>query len=186
MNAREISIDTIGPEGMRVSLALDPETVRRELKNRGADDVVPIGPLSADLTLRRDGDDVTLSGQIFGRVMRSCVKCLAEFPSDSSSSFSVKLVRGGNRSGMEGHEELELKASDLDMETFDGEHVDLAEIVYEQLLLTLPEYPQCSGECRGLCPECGADLNKDKCSCREEKPVDPRLAALLKLKKPQG
>lgn len=186
MNASEISIDAIGPEGVRVNLILDPSTVKRELGKRGAGDVAPDGPLTANLALKRDGDEVTLSGEINGKVIRSCVKCLDEFPFDIKSGFSVKLVRGGARSGMEGHEELELKASDLDIETFDGDHVDLAEVVYEQLLLSLPEYPLCRTDCKGLCPECGAELNTGACGCAGEKKVDPRLAALLKLKRPQG
>jgi len=64
--------------------------------------------------------------------------------------------------------------------------VDLAAVVFEQILLGLPEYPECREGCKGLCPECGAELNLGACRCGDQKPVDPRLAALLKLKKPTG
>jgi uncharacterized protein len=37
--------------------------------------------------------------------------------------------------------------------------------------------PLCAEACRGLCPECGTNLNSVTCSCRHEW-VDPRLAAL--------
>jgi hypothetical protein len=45
----------------------------------------------------------------------------------------------------------------------------------------LPLKPLCREECKGLCPSCGADLNKGPCSCKGKK-GDPRLAALKKLK----
>lgn len=186
MNPSEISIDSIGPEGRWINLAMAPDAVRRELRNRGAEDVSPSGPLTAALRLIREGDEVGLSGEIAGEIERSCVRCLDVFPVKIDSKFSIKLVRGGARSGMEGHAELELKASDLDVETFDGEHIDLAGAVFDQLILSLPEYPQCREDCKGLCPDCGAELNRGPCGCGDKKPVDPRLAALLKLKRPAG
>jgi uncharacterized protein len=47
----------------------------------------------------------------------------------------------------------------------------------EQFQLTLPMKPLCAQACRGLCPQCGTNLNRSQCAC---KPVwvDPRLAAL--------
>jgi uncharacterized protein len=54
---------------------------------------------------------------------------------------------------------------------------DACPLVREQIWVTLPMKPLCRPECRGLCPECGANLNLESCHCREER-VDPRLAAL--------
>lgn len=48
------------------------------------------------------------------------------------------------------------------------EIVETAEDVRSELFLNLPMNPLCSPECRGLCPRCGADLNRETCSCGEE------------------
>lgn len=186
MNPFEIALDTIGPDGFAATFSLDPESVTREFLARGADDIHPVGSLEVSLRLSKEGDEVGLAGEVSGRVVRTCVKCLESFPFDIATSFSLKLVRGGARSGMEGHGELELKASDLDVETFDGEHVDIAAVVYEQLILSLTAYPVCRTDCKGLCPECGAELNREGCRCGKEKPIDPRLAALARFRKPAG
>ena len=54
-------------------------------------------------------------------------------------------------------------------------------ILIEQLQLNVPMKPLCRPDCKGLCPECGADLNEGACSCGEAK-VDSRWAALAALK----
>ena len=58
-----------------------------------------------------------------------------------------------------------------------GEHIDLAPLAREALVLDLPLAPLCAEDCQGLCPECGADLNEGRCRCRTEVP-DRRWAAL--------
>ena len=57
--------------------------------------------------------------------------------------------------------------------------LDLAPAVREELLLAVPQYVECRADCRGLCPNCGADLNAGPCGCAPE--VDPRWEALTKL-----
>lgn len=185
-NHLEIPLDSIGPDGRNLDFRIEAADLLRELKERDAHDILPTGPVSVILKLTNEADEVALTGRVTGNVERECVKCLDRFPQKLDAEFSLKLKRGGARSGMDGHPELELKASDLDIETFDGEYVDLAAVVYEQIILSLPDYPQCGPDCKGICPECGAELNRGPCGCGAEKPVDPRLAALLKLKRPAG
>ena len=60
--------------------------------------------------------------------------------------------------------------------------VDLRDVAREQIYLNLPLKPVCGTTCAGLCPACGANRNRIKCSCCTVQP-DPRLAPLLALKK---
>ncbi len=64
---------------------------------------------------------------------------------------------------------------------YDGEEVDVSPLIREQLLLALPTRPLCQEGCRGLCPQCGANLNLNSCDCSAAK-FDPRLEALRSLK----
>ncbi len=59
--------------------------------------------------------------------------------------------------------------------------LDLSEAVREELLLAIPQFVECRDDCKGLCPRCGADLNRGPCRCQPE--TDPRWAALTKLRK---
>jgi uncharacterized protein len=56
------------------------------------------------------------------------------------------------------------------------ESVDLTADLRESILLAFPAYPLCRKGCRGLCPQCGANLNENPCRCRP--PPDARWGAL--------
>lgn len=58
--------------------------------------------------------------------------------------------------------------------------IDLSDMVREELILAVAEYVLCREECKGLCAQCGKDLNDGPCSCRPE--PDPRWEALEQLK----
>lgn len=57
--------------------------------------------------------------------------------------------------------------------------LNLDELVEEDVNLALPTKYLCNDECKGLCPMCGKNLNKNQCDCKA--PVDPRMEALLQL-----
>jgi uncharacterized protein len=59
---------------------------------------------------------------------------------------------------------------------FLGRTLNLADQVWESLLVLLPIRLLCREDCAGLCPNCGADLNEGPCSCGKE--GDPRLSVL--------
>ena len=44
--------------------------------------------------------------------------------------------------------------------------IDLSEYLTQEVELALPFYPLCQEQCRGLCPNCGANLNYHPCSCQ--------------------
>jgi len=76
--------------------------------------------------------------------------------------------------------ERELFERDLDFAVYENDQIDLDEMVLEQLELSLPSRVLCREDCRGLCPQCGADLNVEQCQCKPQ--IDPRWRALADLK----
>jgi uncharacterized protein len=58
--------------------------------------------------------------------------------------------------------------------------INLDQVVIENLFLSVPIKRLCSEDCKGLCPTCGANLNKENCNCSKND-FDPRLAALKDL-----
>lgn len=57
------------------------------------------------------------------------------------------------------------------------EYFDLTNDVRECILLTLPAYPVCREDCRGICPRCRKNLNEGDCGCKDEE-TDTRWSAL--------
>jgi len=58
--------------------------------------------------------------------------------------------------------------------------MDLGDRIRDAVILELPVRIYCTTDCKGLCPQCGQDLNQEACSCAE-KEVDPRWEGLKKI-----
>jgi uncharacterized protein len=127
----------------------------------------------------RKGQEVRLKGGIRAEVEISCDRCLRPVAAPLEVEFEESFipVAADAREG----EERELHEADLHLSVYEGESVDVDELVREQVLLALPARFVCREDCKGLCPSCGADLNAGACDCPREE-IDPRWAALGKLK----
>ena len=100
-------------------------------------------PIRYEINASLTGGMLLLRGRLETRVLLKCSRCLEEFERDLTveSFFSRKEVEAG-----------------------EGK-IDLTEDLREDIILTLPLKPLCTSECRGLCPICGRNLNRDKCDC---------------------
>ena len=72
------------------------------------------------------------------------------------------------------------KTEDDELYPYEGEKLDLSEAFFDNLFLEMPMTAVCSESCRGLCPVCGADLNRGQCDCQKNK-IDARFSALESL-----
>ena len=68
---------------------------------------------------------------------------------------------------------------DDDIVLLESDEVDVTELARDAFILDMDTKFLCSEDCKGLCPGCGADLNRESCRCK--KAVDPRLAKLAQL-----
>jgi uncharacterized protein len=131
-------------------------------------------------TLSICGKDVYLAGKIKTELKLQCSRCLEPFQFPVESEMKAHFAPR-EESGTE-HPEVELTASDIDIEFYDEDRIDINPSVHDQILLALPFVVLCRKNCKGLCVECGNNLNKKLCGCADEAPVDPRLEVLRSLK----
>ena len=127
--------------------------------------------------IRRSGTEAIVDGHLDGCVQVSCDRCLKPIQIPLISDFSLEYITG---SDYEESYTAELTEDAMSVSVFDGETIDLDEIVKEQLLLAVPTRSLCKIECLGICPQCGNDRNTGNCGC-EQKDVDPRWSALKDL-----
>jgi uncharacterized protein len=126
----------------------------------------------------RAGQDMRLRGEIRARISAPCDRCLNEvtIPVEIPFDLFYAPADAGACQGVE----RELVERDLDFAVYENDQIDLDGLVLEQLELSLPSRVLCREECRGLCPQCGADLNVEQCQCKPQ--IDPRWRALADLK----
>ncbi len=135
-------------------------------------DLIPGRDLVAVVTIFLQPEDGALvRGTLKGSVKMGCDRCTAEFEMDIDETFDA-------------YEQLPDGESDEEprMRTVNGElQLDMGALLWEEFAVTLPEKPLCSEGCKGICPTCGKDLNKDSCTCEQDK-GDERLAVFRNLK----
>jgi uncharacterized protein len=79
-----------------------------------------------------------------------------------------------------GKEEVALHVEDSEVDFYEGDGLELEDVLREQVLLALPMQRACREDCQGICPVCGANRNRTQCGCRQKAP-DDRWAALREL-----
>jgi len=124
--------------------------------------------------IRRTGTEVFVTGHVDACVQVDCDRCLTPIQLPVSSDFSLEYITG---SDYEASASAELTEDLMSIAVFDGEAIDVDEIVKEQVLLSVPIRSLCKPDCKGFCPTCGADKNAGECGCYPSE-VDPRWAAL--------
>ena len=140
------------------------------------EDASLIGRCHLNLQATRSGNEVELIGSVNAAVRFECDRCLKPLSVPIEQSFDLFYVPP-----LKAGDERELGADDLSTGFYQGDSIDLDDVVREQLELALPMARLCRDECEGLCPDCGANLNDAKCACEGNR-VDLRWAALGELK----
>lgn len=123
------------------------------------------------------GSSIRVSGQVVAQVEVECDRCLKPIQIPIDSAFRVEYV---STEEYRQQQDAELTEEDMDLAIFDGEAIDIDDLVAEEVLLAVPDHRVCSEDCKGICPGCGADRNNVSCAC-ETGDVDPRWSALKKL-----
>ena len=151
-------------------------------------DAILRGPVSVSLDLMKADDMIAVTGVLEGTVVRQCVRCLKEY--DDAVAFSVhaafaregkeskvgarQLKPGEPRKGRSGatKTEADVEAEDEgdDRYFYQGDHIELAPMLREHIILASPMQPRCRENCVGLCARCGKDLNEGPCQCPAEVP----------------
>ncbi len=137
-----------------------------------------IGPIRVHLRLSKSGRMIQVKSRVETGVELLCARCLEPFFRGLNSEFSTVLKP---RPNFPLAEERELNREDLESDFYEGEEINLTSFVQDQVLLTLPQKAVCREECRGLCPHCGKNLNREVCQCPTAL-IDPRFQALKNLK----
>jgi uncharacterized protein len=141
------------------TLSLDVDEVDQTLGDLKVDYV------RGQLRLTRTNRGVLAKGQFLTELEIECVRCLEPF----YLALTVPM-----------EEMFAFSAAADPIYFIDEGWLDLRLPLREQTLLTLPMHSLCRPDCRGLCSNCGHNLNEGPCNCRTEE-IDPRLADLKQL-----
>jgi uncharacterized protein len=135
-------------------------------------------PVRLAVDIFKDGTQFRLVGRIESRLTLACSRCLDPISLPVDLPFDLLYLPHEENVG---EEEVEVEDDDLTTAYYRNEEIDLGQLVLEQFYLAAPMKPLCRESCRGLCPDCGTNLNTATCSCVREW-TDPRLDGLRALR----
>jgi uncharacterized protein len=183
-----VNIDEIKEAGLRRSWDV-PREVADEMVAGDRAGYRARGPVHLDAFLEKIERRVRVGAHGKAQLSVPCGRCLAPVAVDLPVDFELTLVPDDEyddavRAQGEDHTGKvagSFDPRDAEEEVYRGKVIDLDPLLREQLLLSLPTYPVCREDCKGLCPMCGANLNERECGCDRHVP-DPRWAGLKNLK----
>lgn len=167
-----INVSEIGQEGLSINFKKGVDWFYAHGFDENSDLTRIISNIEFSIDLFKVVKEITVKGTVEFKVISSCSLCLDEV--DQHLKIETNLL-------LSPIESVEEEDSDVDHETYSGEHLDLNNYFREQVSLSLPFKVVCSKECNGLCPKCGSNLNSESCDC-DTKWEDPRFAALKGIK----
>jgi len=136
----KIRVRDVVTSGIRFEYVVKPE----EIGLAGEDFIEPENPVRVIADLKRV-DDFILGKLAVTFICESyCARCLEHLSREITSHYEV------------------------DFEIEDGqEWLDLGERVREEMVFECFPRTLCREDCKGICPDCGADLNSEKCECNK-------------------
>ena len=147
-----------------------------ELAESGVPGVVEQPELSGRVRLMLTGDGILAQGDLSAELTLPCSRCLEPVvvPIDVELEEvfmpTIDIITG---------QAIKLEEDDRALWIDEHHILDLHEVVRQHLLVAAPIRLLCRDDCRGLCPQCGQNLNERLCSCKPE--MDPRWSALAGL-----
>ncbi len=125
-----------------------------------------VNSISGPLRMTRSKEGILVQANLTISVDNECSRCL------DTVMQTVEL---------EIEELFAYPASDIsEFSVGDDANLDLAPLLRAEVLIEMLHPMLCSEDCRGLCPSCGANRNREACQCAQDE-IDPRLAVLKKL-----
>ena len=182
----EIMMDLLTPHLADITadgLSLTGDVTAEELGLTEADTQLE-GALAVGLDLTQVERTICVTGVVEGTAIRECVRCLAHF--SEPLAFALRVVyepepkavspaakRVDHRKKAVEPVDVEPDETDDEIYHYAGDHLELAPMLREQVILSNPMHPLCKVDCAGLCQHCGKNLNEGRCACPDEAPTNP-------------
>lgn len=121
-----------------------------------------VGPLQVSGRAEWTGGGIRLNLHLEGEMAPICARCLIPVttPLDRELELFYRPAEA-----LPSETEMLVPAAEIEVAFFRGAGLELSDLVREQVLLALPMRTLCSEDCRGLCPGCSVNLNREACRC---------------------
>lgn len=140
------------------------------------DGLIKVKNISSLINIQKSNEEFFCQLKLDAKVEIECARCLSPFESRVQTETDFIACAQAE------YEKIKDIADNEDYLFFEGggQMVDLTSTLSQAIILSISLKPLCSDNCRGLCPSCGVNLNKEQCGCKKES-IDPRWEKLKEL-----
>lgn len=149
------------------TIQLDFQYVLNNISELSKYDIIKTNPFHFSGKVYKNSDKIIITLNFEGEVNFRCSRCITSFKKPIFGAFESQILTRKDKDIEENYDGLYLE----------GDILDLTKSIEEAITLSLPMKVICNEECKGLCPDCGINLNSNNCNCSKEK-IDPRLEKL--------
>ncbi|NIP39512.1 MAG: DUF177 domain-containing protein [Candidatus Dadabacteria bacterium] len=174
MNKIQFDINEIGENGLHFK-SEQPPAFLSDIGDslNSIENIVFDSNVRIDANIYKDERQIVLNGSLNLSYISPCSRCLIDVALKLNSDLKLILVPDSKD-----EDEYE---NDTVVSSYSGNTIDITDYLTEMVSISLPVKILCDEACKGLCPDCGADLNTDICSCKQDR-VSPEFAVLKNYK----
>jgi uncharacterized protein len=155
-----INVNKISDKGYALN-----DTIEIDNSQLLEDDSYFLEGIDFQIFFKRQDQRIQAQGMIKTAISLVCVRCLEPFELKINSRFDIILFP----KEMVDQRSTALEDEELEYIFYENDQIDLEKILVEQVNLFIPFKPVCRAECKGICPGCGANLNRGACPCDQAK-----------------
>ena len=164
MATLRIPITSVPESGVAISVDFEPCDVQP-----ANTEAIPLVKGSLEGMLSEVGGEYLFTGQVEGAYVHACDRCLEDARADVVTPVTWFFALGPEEApvlwtGDDDDEASPEEADDVQRPINNGV-IDLAPVVWEELVVAAPSKYICSEDCKGLCSRCGTNLNEGTCGC---------------------
>jgi len=124
--------------------------------------------------------NVTVDGSVKIQYRFQCSRCAEDAVGELDVPLQCTFAVGEEDERQGGGLNVDGVGSGRHVRLYTGSTVDLEPVVLERIVFASPRFPVCQDDCKGLCAQCGQNLNSEPCTCQPV--VDPRWAKLQEIR----
>ena len=138
-----------------------------------------VAPVALAMDVHRERSRFRLVGGVTSGLELACSRCLEPYRLPVEARFDLRYMPEPD-AAVTATGDQQIADGDVDTSVYRDDEIDVHALLQEQFYLALPMKPLCQDGCRGLCVQCGTNLNEGACECSDAF-EDPRLAPLREL-----
>ena len=129
--------------------------------NLEVEDVKFVAPVHSHIQFLRHDQSIYVKASLWTSSTIECRRCIEPIDTDIMVAVELQFCQADDP------EKIDPRWIDGGERHYSGETLDLAEDARQALALEIPFWPLCSGLWKGLCANCGVNLNVAECGCHE-------------------